>query len=166
MCLLLYFSLASYSLSVPAQRLPIHLIAIRSFFFHPLPRKLNGCVSTLFLCMYSASWLSRGNLCKNSRVCIRNCIQIMLFLHCVVVIATRSMLVRANLRFLFKLGILITKKTSTPKQKCNLFFLLIASYHHQRIQNNLVSCIFLKMIFFNLLLKRPYFCSLSYLGKI
>ena len=122
MCLLLYFSLASYSLSVPAQRLPIHLIAIRSFFFHPLPRKLNGCVSTLFLCMYSASWLSRGNLCKNSRVCIRNCIQIMLFLHCVVVIATRSMLVRANLRFLFKLGILITKKNFNSKTKMQLIF--------------------------------------------
>ena len=122
MCLLLYFSLASYSLSVPAQRLPIHLIAIRSFFFHPLPRKLNGCVSTLFLCMYSASWLSRGNLCKNSRVCIRNCIQIMLFLHCVVVIATRSMLVRTNLRFDVQVGHPNYKKNFNSKTKMHLIF--------------------------------------------
>ena len=65
--------------------------------------------------MYSASWLSRGNLCKNSRVCIRNCIQIMLFLHCVVVIATRSMLVRANLRF-------DVQKKLNSKTKMNLIF--------------------------------------------
>ena len=33
---------------------------------------------------FFVSWLSRGNLCKNSRVC--NCIQIMLFLRRAVVV--------------------------------------------------------------------------------
>ena len=33
---------------------------------------------------FFVSWLSRGNLCKNSRVC--NCIQIMLFLRRTVVV--------------------------------------------------------------------------------
>ena len=53
--------------------------AILLRFFHPI-RKLNGCVSTLcFFCMLTEAFTWKF-VQKLACLCIRNCIQIMLFL--------------------------------------------------------------------------------------